>query len=415
MAEGTTAGKAEPAWRLFTMPDYRRLWAAGALTGCARWLEFIALGIFAYELTRSPPLVALLAVLRMMPYVALGFLVGALADRFDRRRLLIGSTAFVAATAATMCALTATQLAGYGAIAIATMISGAFWTIDMPVRRRLLADFAGPGRLSQALGFDNSTNYATRAIGPLIGGLTYQLLGIEGIYALIAGAYATCLLLAFGLSRRPEGEARGRVSTGLLAALRVPFALILDRRFMVIMGVTLVYNLFCFPFTSMVPVISQKDFLLVPVLVGAMSACEGVGGTIGAILVGLLGSERTLFRTYYFGTLSLLLMMLGLSFNLDVMTAVGALTLMGAAAACFSATQYALVHVISPPEVRGRVTGVLSLFIGTSMLGHYLAGQLFDRFTSPEAIRIMAASGIGLMLLFGLAWLTAKPLGHGQP
>lgn len=403
------SGDATSGASLFAMPDYRRLWAAGALTGCARWLEFIALGIFAYELTRSPQLVALLAVLRMMPYVALGFIVGALADRFDRRRLLIGSTAFVAAVATLMCVLTANKLAGYAAVAMATMVSGAFWTIDMPVRRRLLADFAGPGRLSRALGFDNSTNYATRAIGPLIGGITYQMLGIEGIYALIAMAYGTCLVLAVGLSGRVEAESRSRVSTGLLAALRVPWSLILERRFIVIMGVTLVYNLFCFPFTSMVPVISQKDFLLEPRFVGAMSACEGIGGTLGAILVGRLGSERTLFRTYYFGTVTLLLLMLGLSWHLEVGTAVGALILMGAAAACFSATQYALVHVISPPEVRGRVTGVLSLFIGTSMLGHYLAGQLFERLASPDAIRVMAVAGLALMAACGIAWWTAKP------
>ncbi len=394
---------------LFAVPDYRRLWAAGALTGCARWLEFIAIGIFAFELTRSPPLVALLAVLRMMPYVALGFFVGALADRIDRRRLLIFSTAIATASAATMCALTTLQLAGYAAVALATMVSGAFWTIDMPVRRRLLADIAGPSRLAQALGFDNSTNYATRAIGPLIGGLTYQLLGIEGIYGLIAAAYASCLALAIALTRRTPSETGNRVSTRVLDALRVPRSLLLDRRFLVIMGVTLVYNLFCFPFTSMVPVIAQKDFLLIPVLVGALSACEGVGGTLGAVLAGVLGSERTLFRTYFFGTLSLLLLMLGLSLHLEVRTAVPALILIGGSAACFSATQYALVHVISPPEVRGRATGVLSLFIGSSMFGHYIAGQLFGGLPSPLAIRTMAISGIALMVALGLLWRRAGP------
>lgn len=410
MADQAARAAAAARGALFAVPDYRRLWAAGALTGCSRWLEFIALGIFAYELTKSPPLVALLAVLRMMPYVALGFIVGALADRFDRRRLLIAATSFVTATAALMCALTASGQAGYTAVAMATMVSGAFWTIDMPVRRRLLADIAGPGRLAQALGFDNSTNYATRAIGPLIGGLAYQFLGIAGIYALIAVSYATCLAMAIGLSRREDGAARQRVSTGLLAALRVPRDLLFDRRFIVIMGVTLVYNLFCFPFTSMVPVISQKDFLLVPLLVGAISACEGVGGTLGAIIAGVFGNERSLFRTYYLGTLSLLLLMLGLSFHLEVKVAVAALFLIGAAAACFSATQYALVHLISPPEVRGRVTGVLSLFIGSSMFGHYLAGQLFGRMTSPDAIRTMAVAGILSMIALGLAWRTAKPL-----
>ncbi len=394
------------ALNLFGNPNYRRLWATGALSGVSRWLEFIALGIYAFELTRSPPAVALLAVLRMMPYVALGFFIGALADRFDRRWLLIIATFVVLATATTMALLIGAGYGSYTAVAAATMISGAFWTLDMPVRRRLLVDSAGQDRVAKALGFDNSTNYAMRALGPLIGGAAYQFLGIVGIYTLIAGCYLIACTLAYGLT--VTAKPATAPSSGILSALRLPIALILNRRFAVIMGVTLVYNLFCFPFTTMVPVIAQKDFGLMPFWVGALSACDGIGGTIGALAVGMLGSERTLFRTYFAGSLVLLLLMFGLSFHLVPSTAVIVLVLMGAAAACFSATQYALVHVLSPAEVRGRATGVLSIFIGSSMFGHYLAGQLFDRFASVDAMRAMAVCGIATMFVLGLIWATAK-------
>ncbi len=395
------------ALTLFRNANYRRLWFIGALTGVARWLEFIALGIYAFEITRSPPLVALLAVLRMTPYVAFGFFMGALADRFDRRRLLVTGTLVMFATSAVMAVLTATGRASYAAVALATMMQGAFWTLDMPVRRRLLVDGAGSGNVAQAMGLDNSTNYGMRAAGPLIGGIAYQLVGIDGIYTLIAACFAGCASLALRLDLAPTEAVATPKKQGFLSAIRPPFELMLNRRFAVIMGVTLVYNLFCFPFTSMVPVIAQKDFMLVPVLVGALSACEGVGGTLGALIVGALGSERTLFRTYFAGTTALLLLMLGLSSHLEVMTAAVILVLAGGAAACFSATQYALVHVLSPPEVRGRATGVLSIFIGSSMLGHYLAGQLFGTYSSPEAIAIMATAGLTAMAVLGILWATA--------
>jgi MFS family permease len=80
------------------------------------------------------------------------------------------------------------------------------------------------------------------------------------------------------------------------------------------------------------------------------------------------------------------------------------LVLSGVAAAGFSATQYALVHVISPPEVRGRATGVLSLFIGSSMLGHYVAGQLFGMYPSAEAMRMISTTGLIAMLVLGILW-----------
>lgn len=397
---------------LFSLPDYRRLWVAGAVTGITRWLEFVALGIYAYELTRSAPMVALLAVIRMAPYVALGFIIGALADRFDRRRLLMLASLMLALTSIGMAILTATGHASYAAVATATFIGGIFWTIDMPVRRRLLADAAGPGNLSAALGFDNATTYATRAIGPLAGGATYQFLGVEGIYAMIAVAYLLCLEMAVRLGApakpaTPPGEAKG-----LLASLAIPKALIFNRRFAIIMGITLVHNLCCFPFLTMVPVISQKDFQLVPYLVGAMSALEGIGGTAGAILVGVLGTDRTLFRFYFLGPVAMLLLILALSFNLVLPFAVVILLLMGAAVACFSATQYALVHLSAPEEHRGRATGVLQLFIGSAMLGHYLSGQLFGSYSSPEAMRIIALSGLTAMAVLGLLWVTSP--GRGQ-
>jgi predicted MFS family arabinose efflux permease len=394
---------------LFAHADYRRVWAIGGLSGIARWLEFVAIAIFAYELTRSPELVALLAVLRMVPYVLFGFLMGVLADAVDRKRLLLASLLVMAATSAAMLLLSIVGAATYAAAAVVVMVAGAFWTTDVPVRRRLLVDAVEGGNVAAALGFDNATMYATRALGPLIGGAIYQGLGIGGIYALIAASYLVCVWLAAGLRAGSEHQPSAAPARRGLGFLLPPRELILDRRFQVIMGVTLVYNLWCWPFVSMVPVIAQKDFALTPALVGALSACDGLGGTLGALAVGLLATQRTLFRFYYFGTLSFLLLVLALSLHLTVGTAVGVLLLLGVAAASFSSTQYALVYTIARPEMRGRAAGVLSIFIGSSMLGHWHTGLLFERLGSVTVMRIMAAEGVSAMLMLAILWWRTRP------
>jgi predicted MFS family arabinose efflux permease len=389
---------------LFAKADYRRLWAIGGLTGVARWLEFVAVAIFAYELTRSPELVALLAVLRMVPYMLLGFLVGAVADAIDRKRLLVVSLALMVLASTTMFVITATGTATYTAAAAIVMVSGAFWTTDMPVRRRLLVDAVKAESVPAALGFDNATMYATRALGPLLGGATYQALGISGIYALIAFSYLLCLMQAARVGVHSQTPVVPPSAQSRLGFLIPPRDLLLDRRFQIIMGVTLVYNLWCWPFIGMVPVIGQKDFALTPVLVGALSACDGFGGTIGAMAVGLLAAPRTLFRFYYLGTFMCLVLMLVLALSLSVGTAVTILLLTGLAASAFSSTQYALVHNIAPPEIRGRATGVLSIFIGSSMLGHWHAGLLFERLGSVAAIEVMACEGLAAMLVLATLW-----------
>jgi MFS family permease len=329
------------------------------LTGVARWLEFVAIAIFAYELTRSPALVALLAVLRMVPYVLLGFLTGAVADIINRKRLLVATFAMMAVASGIMLIVTALGTATDAAAAMIVMVSGAFWTTDMPVRRRLLVDAVEPQSVPVALGFDNATMYATRALGPLIGGATYQVLGISGIYALIAMSYLVCLAFATRVGVQSEATSGGVPSARTrLGFLLPPRELILDRRFQIIMGVTLVYNLWCWPFTGMVPVIGQNDFALTPAFVGALSACDGLGGTVGALAVGLLATPRTLFRFYFLGTLACLVLILGLALHLTIGAAVVVLLMSGVAAAAFSSTQYALVYNIAPPEMRGRATGM---------------------------------------------------------
>jgi MFS family permease len=389
---------------LFALADYRRIWLIGALSGIARWLEFVAIAIFAYELTRSPELVALLAVLRMLPYLLLGFFMGALADALDRKPLLIGSLLTMLVTSAVMAALTGLGLASYAAVAAAAMIAGAFWTTDMPVRRRLLVDSVEGGRVSAALGFDNSTMYATRALGPVIGGATYQYLGISGIYTLIAISYLACLWLAARTRACPADQSASRPSFSGFAMLLPPRELVLDRRIQIIMGVTLVFNVWCFPLVTMVPVIAQKDFALTPALVGALSACEGVGGTLGALAVGIFATQRTLFAFYFLGVLSFLLLAFALSLHLTTGTAICVLPLIGVAAASFSSTQYALVYTLAPPEMRGRATGLLSLFIGSSMLGHYHTGLLFERLGSAAAMQVMVVEGVAVMAALGVLW-----------
>ena len=390
---------------LFARPDYRRLWAIGGLTGIARWLEFVAIAIFAYELTRSAALVALLAVLRMVPYLLLGFVTGAVADIIDRKRLLVATFATMAVASGTMLVVTALGAATYAAAAAIVMVSGAFWTTDMPVRRRLLVDAVKPESVPIALGFDNATMYATRALGPLIGGATYQELGISGIYALIAICYLVCLAFATRVGVQSDAPSGSAPSVrGKLGFLLPPRELVLDRRFQIIMGVTLVYNLWCWPFIGMVPVIGQNDFALTPAFVGALSACDGLGGTLGALAVGLLATPRTLFRFYFFGTLACLVLMLALALHLTVGAAVAILLVSGVAAAAFSSTQYALVYNIAPPEMRGRATGMLSIFIGSSMLGHWHAGLLFERLGSIAAMELMACEGLVAMLVLAILW-----------
>ncbi len=386
------------------MPDYRRLWAIGAGVGIGRWLEMLALGIYVFQTTGSPALVATVAIVRMLPYALFGFFIGALADYVDRRKLLVIGMAIAVVSAGAMTALTATGRANFAVVLLVTGALGVMWVTDMPVRRRLMVDTVGVERLPAALGFDNSTNYAMRAIGPALGGLIYQGLGVEGIFALSTIIYLIGLVQAMRLTVQAEPDQPGLARPSLRAMLTLPPELLRSRPFQILLGVTAVYNLWCFPVFGMVPVIAQKDFDLGPAAVGALSACEGIGGTLGALIVSLMARQATLFRFYYYGTLGFLVLLAGLSLYLTVGSAVLGFLSVGLCAAFFSATQYGLIYSLSSPHARGRATGFLSLFISLSTVGHFHTGLMFGWFSSTDALRIIAAEGLAVMLLLGWWW-----------
>ncbi len=395
---------------LYSIPDYRRGWLLGLLSGVARWLEFLALGIFAYQVTESPPLVALLAIVRVAPYAFLGFVVGALTDRYDRKLLLVAGLTLMVSVSAAMVYLTASGQASYAVIVATTLATGIYWLTDMPIRRRFMVDAVGPQRIGRAMGLDNLTNYGTRGFGPLIGGAVFQWFGVTGVFALNFGIYAICLLLALGLSRPKQGHATepDQAAAGT-ASFGGTWQLLADTRMLIVLGITVVYNLFCTPFVAMIPVFMQKDFGFEPALIGSIAAFEGLGGVLGSLVITIFMRPPGLFAVYITGPILYTIAIFCLSLAMSPTMTVAALIGASIGGACFSATQYALIYTTAPPELRGRAFGLLSLGIGCGTLGLWNAGYLFKHYDSATAMMIMALEGFVPLVVLGLlALLTTR-------
>jgi MFS family permease len=402
-----------PDLPLFMIPDYRRGWLLGILSGIVRWLEFLALGIFAYQLTKSPPLVALLAIVRVAPYALLGFVVGALTDRYDRKLLFIIALVCMVSTSAGMLYLSYTGQATYPIILATTLATGIFWLTDMPIRRRFMVDAVSTNRIGRAMGIDSITNYVTRGIGPLAGGVVFQWFGAPGIFALNLSLYLICLVLVLGFRRaarapvkaisEPQANQRRRKKRS------ANMVLLSNPRFLIILGITIIYNIFCNPFVAMIPVFAQKDFGFSPAAIGTLASFEGLGGVIGSFLIGVYIRPQALFAVYFFGPAFYLTTLFALSYVLQPGATFAALILASFGGGCFSGTQYALVYTTAPEELRGRAFGFLALGIGCATLGLWNAGYLFDNYASPYALRIMALEGLIPLSILGLIAMLTKP------
>ena len=389
-------------------PNFLSFWFVGGLTGVIRWFQLLALGVYTFETTNSPLLVSIVPLLWMLPLPLCGPLVGAIADRTNRQILLAGSLAMITLVSGTMAGLAWVGELEFYHIAVASFLSGIFWATDMPVRRRLLGDLSG-GALSMAMSLDAATGNATRMLGPLLGGITLQFMGVFGVFFFSGVAYAICLVMVI-LTRVP-----GRISpvgsftliSDLLAGVRYVAG---DRKLRRILVITIAFNVFGFPFTSMIPVLGRDHLGLDPFMVGVLSSLEGFGAFAGALLVAWVARPTNYFLIYLWGTITYIFLVFYLSILSHVVggpyhsliAASITLTLIGVGGACFAAMQSTLTYLGASPEYRSRVLGVLTLCIGSGPIGFFNVGWMANIWGAPTALFVMSLEGLFVLLLYWL-------------
>jgi MFS family permease len=389
-------------------PDFRRLWLVGLVVFSVRWLETLAVAVFAYQRTGSPLIVALLTMLRMLPMAMFGALIGAAAERVERRIALV----FVM-TLMLLCSIALALLAWSGAleiwhIALASFISGLTWTTDNPVRRTMIGEVVGPERMSAAMSIDVGANNASRMLGPTVGGILLATLGIGGAFAVSVVGYLVAAIVALRVRHRhtaaPSGTAGvlERMIEGLLVVRR-------DPRLSGTMVITVIYNTFGWPFTSMIPVVGQDNLGLGAVGIGVLASMDGVGAFCGAIVIALCAKPSHFARLFIGGVAIYLVMLPVFALAPDPSLAGFVLLLTGLANSGFSIMQATLVYLAAPPEMRSRVFGVLSVCIGIGMIGFLHLGWLSGVIGATWAIVMIGVEGLVAMLLTRRWWRAIGP------
>lgn len=388
-------------------PDFRSVWAVGIFVGIVRWLEFLAFGIYAFEVTGSPFLVALLALLRFLPLVLFGMFIGALSDIASARDLKCIGLALAGAVSLGMAGLFHFGTASYWHVAVATFLSGTLWASDFPLRRKLIGDIAGMDRLARAMAVDTATSNGTRMLGPLMGGLIYQAMGPVGIFMLGAVFYALSLFLMLMVTKSawPGATAGG---SWMVKPLRDAWAAfrysVRDREVRNILAVTVVFNIWGFPMLSMVPVLGKDDLGISAASIGAITSLEGGSAFFGALVVARFLRPEQFRRCYYYSTWAYLTVALVLGLMPSVPLLAGCLIAAGLAGAGFATMQSTLIYQVAPADMRGRLFGLITICIGSGLIGFANLGLLAEYLGAANALWIMALQGVIPIVLIGLNW-----------
>jgi MFS family permease len=383
--------------------EFRRLWLAGVAIGAQRWLELLVVGVYVLDVTGSPSMVALMTFVRLVPMFLCGLPAGVLADRFERRSLLLIGVGALVLVSLALGVLASTGRITLWQVALGAFLNGVMFAADFPVRRIMIGEIAGVDRLGKAMALESATGNATRMVGPAVGGLLFEIVGLEGAYFLGAALYLLSLVLILRVSYRSARlDAAGR---SILTTLREGWQFVRGRR--VIVGtlmVTLVLNFWGFAYITMVPVIGERVLDLSAFSIGLLMSIEGLGALIGSLVVAHWFKPLAYTRVYLFSTFGFLLGVLGFGLSGWFPLSLGLNLVCGITLAGFAVMQGTIMFLAARPEVRSRVMGVLTVCIGAGPLGMLHVGWLADWLGAASAVQIMAIEGLVALAAVALIW-----------
>lgn len=378
---------------------FRSLWVSSFLWSTCRWLEMVAVGWLTLEMTNSPFLLGIVAASRGIPLLALGALGGVLADRANRRTLLMLAQAGSALLFLILAWLLQAEALEYWHIVAVTLLNGTVMALTMPARQAFIYDLVGKGELLNAVAINAVAMNVTRVLGPSAGGLLIEVIGVAGCSLLMVALYLLGILALFFIEpaaskvARPEGSPWQHFIEGLryVSQHQVVMALLLTE---------MVCDAFAFSYYAMMPVFARDILNVGAPGLGFLMAATGIGALLAALGVASLGDFKhkgwlLLGSTFFFGFF-LVLFALSRSYPLSLFFLLGT----GAMGAAFDAVMATLLQGIVPDPVRGRVMGTYVLSWGMAPLGGLWSGTLADLWGAPLAVGLggvlAAAYAVGL-------------------
>jgi MFS family permease len=384
---------------LTSYPTFRLLWFAALAASAGQWMQQVALGWLAIELTNSPGFVGIVTFAAGIPFVIVAPLGGVLIDRLDRRKLMLACQALAVILAIVMAVDVISGFVQTWHLPIAAILNGSLQALLSPTQQSLVPSLVPRSGLTNAIGLMSAGQNMTRVVGPSIAGVVIGTLGVGETFVIQAVAIAIALSLVMRIVLPPRQELASG-SRGVFDGIRLMFSRP-DLRGLFLLAAIPMF--FVFPYIGFFNVFARDIFKIGAQGLGLFMAVSGCGAVVGSLLVAsrqtIQGAGKVLimttvgygcvvavvaFSTYLW--LSLPMMFLG--------------SLLGSA--FMGANNVLLQHRVSD-EFRGRVMGAYMLTWGLMPLGALPMGLAADRFGVQIAVAGGAIISTVLTAVLGLA------------
>jgi MFS family permease len=368
----------------------------------AQHMQSVAIGWQLYTLTGSALDLGLVGLVQFLPIVPLTLVAGPVADRYDRRVVVVVCQVAEAAATAALALGSLHGWLGRGSILGIVAVLGVARAFENPARAALLPRLVSFAQLSRAIASVTAAGQTARIVGPALGGAFYAL-GATTVYGLVAGLYLLGAVLIALVRDAPVARPRIEVTA---ASLLSGVAFIVRQRLLLGLMSLDLFAVLLGGATALLPIYARDILDTGPWGLGLLRAAPGVGALALSLVLARWPIERNagplLFGSIVvFGVATLVF---GVSTNLPL--SLVALGVLGASDLLSMIIRQSMVQIRTPDDMRGRVSAVHSLFTGTSnQLGEFESGLLAALIGAVAAVLV---GGIGTLLVAGL-WMYRFP------
>lgn len=385
-------------WAPLRSPLFRVFWLASLASNLGTWIHEVGAGWLMTTLDGTPEMVASVRTCMALPIVVLAIPAGVLADRLDKRRLLMATQGLLLAVTATLACLTALGRVTPGGLLLLTFVIGLGMVVHVPTWQASVPELVPRRQIPQAVGLGSISFNLARAVGPALGGLLIAGVGIWSAFAVNAMSFAMVLAVLIGWRRETTESSGGRsffrsTLQGIRFAIRNP----------VMRHVMIGVMLFVLPASalwSLLPLFAKTRLGWGAQGFGVLVATIGLGAVLGAAVLPrlrrALGSDRLL-------GCSMPTFALGLGV-LSVVPAgpwvLAATVLLGAGWMATLTTLNATAQITLPQRLRARGMGCyLTMMAGSMAAGSFLWGQVAGQWGLSAAqmiaaVALVATSGL---------------------
>lgn len=383
---------------------YRLFWSGNFLSNIGTWMQNLAQGWLVLQLSDSVFLLGLVGFTSSLPTLTFTLIGGVIADRSDRRRMMMLTQFTMMAMAVLLAALTYFHVVTVRQILAISFISGLATALNAPAYQAVVPELVPASDLTNAIAMNSAQFNLSRLLGPLFAGLALARIGAAGCFFL-NGLSFLALLYALRRLRLPSVEHASL--EGFWGPLRVGFGYIREQAVMRTLLILVAMGSLCaMPYVTLMPAFARDVLGLGPAGLGYLMGASGAGALAGALLLARFGDRprkgKRLLRGFVVLYCALIIFAVSALWR-HVAVSLVALFITGAAMVTAVTTVNNMLQKHVVPELRGRVMSMqATAFLGFAPIGSLLSGAMAHSIGAPMALAclcLVALAGTSLIWL----------------